>query len=331
MVAPSLRALGTVTSATTAAPSFAAPAGAVASDVILVGAFINDGRTVITAPAGFASAPSAPQVSAAGGAPDHILAVYWGRFSDVGAGPYAFALSGSQFVEGRTVAIQGCITTGSPWDAANGATSGTTSQTVAPLVTATSTGANRYGFYVATNWNGGAWTPSTGFTTQWNANTRVCTFDDITLPTAQTVTPQATCAVSGLENAWVGILLPIPEAPVANQPGTVVYGKKTNPQANDIIVTSGPLIAGRYRVNVIAKPNTAIAASDSDNVQLTNSGTAVCTLMMSGTGRLTASAPEMVLDVAAGGSISVTAVANASGVGVTYGAILSVRPEAMYL
>lgn len=213
MAAPSLRSLGTVVASTTNTPSFAAPAGAVSTDVIVVAMNVDDGRrTMSSVSSGFTLGADLPQTNdVSAGSPSHSLFVYWGRFSDVGAGPYGFTLSGTAgFVEGRTAAIQNCITTGNPIEAADGATSGNTNVTTAPSVSATSLGADRYAFYIADNWAGGAWTPATGFTEQWDANDQIITFDDKSLATAQTVTPQAVCAGSSRSNAWVGIFLPIP-------------------------------------------------------------------------------------------------------------------------
>lgn len=220
MTAPSLRALGTVVKTTTATPSFAAPAGAVSTDVIAVGFFCDDGRTTITAvPTGFTLATDLPQTNdVTAGSPSHSLLVYTGRFSAVGAGPYAFTVSASVFIEGRSAAIQDCITSGSPLEAADGNTSGNASVTTAPSVSATSLGTDRYAFYVATNWNGGAWTPASGFTEQWDADDEIITFDDKALATAQTVTPQAVCVGSNRSNAWVGIFLPVPAGAPAFPP-----------------------------------------------------------------------------------------------------------------
>lgn len=226
MTAPSLRALGTVVAATTTSPSFAAPAGAIATDVILVAYFQGDGRTTSTAPAGFTLAADLRQVNnPAAGDPSHSLYVWWGRFSDVGAGPYTFTVTvgsgGTPFIEGRTAAIQGCATSGNPFEAADGNTSGASAVTTAPAVSATSTGTDRYAFYVATNWSGGAWTPASGFTEQWDANDRIITIDDLTMPTAATTSPQAVCAGSNDSNAWVGILLPVTSAAVTPSPYVV--------------------------------------------------------------------------------------------------------------
>lgn len=215
MVAPSLRSLGTVVGANTNTPSLAVGAGAVSTDVILCGIYVDDGRRTMTGvPSNFTLGTDLPQTNDTGaGAPSHSLFVYWGRYTDVGAGPYGFTLSGTAgFVQARTAVIQDCITTGSPFEAADGATSGNTNVTTAPSVSASSTGNDRYAFYCATNWTAGAWTPATGFVERWDANDQVLTFDDKTLTTAQTVTPQAVCVGSGRSNAWVGIMLPVPAA-----------------------------------------------------------------------------------------------------------------------
>jgi hypothetical protein len=228
VVAPSLRALGAVVASTTNTPSFAAPTGAVSNDVIEVAFFASDGRRTMSAiPTGFTIAPNIPQINdVTASDPSHALYVYWGRFSAVGAGPYGFTMAGTAgFVEGRTKAIQNAITTGSPFDATSGATSGNTAVTTAPSVSATSTGVDRYASYTATNWTGGAWTPATGYTEQWDANDEVCTFDDLNMPTAATTTPQAVCAGSNRSNAWVGIYLPIPSGATFIAPAPIIISQ----------------------------------------------------------------------------------------------------------
>lgn len=332
MTAPSLRALGAVTSGNTLSPSFAAPAGAVGTDVIVIIAFGDDGRTTLGAlPTGFSTVPGTPQRNANAGSPNHNLFAWYGRYSDVGVGPYVVTLANgfaTPFIEGRACAIQGCITSGSPWDATNGATSGAVAGSTAPLVTATSTGADRYALYAATNWNGGAWTPATGFTEQWDANTRIVTIDDAALPTVQTVTPQAVCAGNNLMNAWVGLMLPATTpSPI---PGGQMYGSKTNPVAGDVIVSSGPLVGGRYRVTVGAVLWGTTTGTDANNMQLKNGAGTVSVLMASSTGRQMFTNPTMLVDVPAGGTLTVTAVGNSSGGGAQYGAQLTIKPDALY-
>lgn len=221
MAAPSLRALGTVVATTTANPSFDEPAGTASTDIVVVGMFLNPTVTVTGTPTGFASLADLPQNNGGGADPSHQLAGYWARRSDAGAGPYVFTLSSSIFVEGRAAAIQDAITTGDPWEAADGNTSGLTSVTTAPSVSATSAGTDRLAWYMASNWAGGAWTPPSGYTEDWDANDRIVTMDHLTLATAQTTTPQAVCASSSRSNAWVGILLPVASAATAT-PGAQV-------------------------------------------------------------------------------------------------------------
>lgn len=218
MAAPSLRALGTVLASSTGTPSFSAPAGAVAADLIICAWFQDDGRTSVsgTLPTGFLQATGSPQVNdPAAGSPSHSLNVYYGIFSAVGAGPYTFTVvpgigSPTPFCEGRSAAIQdaGTVWEGTP----SGATSGNTNVSTAPSVSSTSAQNDCYAFYVATNWAGGAWTPPTGYTEQWDANDRIITFADLTMPTPATTTPQATNASSNRMNAWVGIIPPVAAA-----------------------------------------------------------------------------------------------------------------------
>lgn len=173
--------------------------------------FLDNGVVTITSvPTNFTRAGDLPQnTNPAGGGTNHSLTVYWGRFSDVGSGPYVFTKSASDYVTGRSAAVQDCVTTGDPFEAADGNTTAS-SVTTAPLVSASSTGADRYAFYVATNWTGGGWTPPTGYTERWDANDRTITIADLQLPTAATTSPQAVSAGSNRSNAWVGILLPVP-------------------------------------------------------------------------------------------------------------------------
>lgn len=215
MVAPSQRSLGTVLKTSTGTPTFSAPAGAASSDIIVVFWFQDDGRTSVgTPPTGFSAPNDAPQRNdAAAGSPSHSLNVYWGRFSDVGAGPWAFTVvpgigSATPFCEGRAAAYQDCITSGNPFEAADGNTSGASNTATAPAVSATSAGNDRLAVYMASNWAGGAWTEPSGYTEDWDGDDRIVTLDHLTMPTAATTSPQAVNASSNRMNAWVGILKP---------------------------------------------------------------------------------------------------------------------------
>ena len=237
MVAPSIRSIGAQTVGPSATPTFAEPAGAQPSDVIVCAWFQDDARTTIdqgALPTGFAAAPDTPQANnpLIGSSPNHSLQVYAGRRSAVGAGPYAFVVvpgtgGATPFIEGRAAAVQDCILSGSFFDAADGNTTGTASDTVAPSVSATSSGLDRFAFYMATNWNGGAWTDPAGFTNVMNSTNRLLTWDSKTLATVQTVTPQAVNSASQRMNAWVGIFLPVPSAVTVTGSATVDLGGLT--------------------------------------------------------------------------------------------------------
>lgn len=222
MVAPSVRALGAFTSGSTASPTFAAPAGAQPDDVILITWFQDDARTTIdlgALPTGFGVAPDLRQFNANLGSPDHSLFGFYGRRSAVGAGPYTFTVvpgigNPTPFCEGAAAAIRDCTLAANPFAAADGNTTGSSNATVAPPVSASSGGTDRFAFYAATNWNTGAWTAPTDFTKLADSTNRLLTYATETLPTATTVNPQATCASSARMNAWVGIFLPLAGAVV---------------------------------------------------------------------------------------------------------------------
>ena len=253
MTAPSIRALGAMTVGPSATPTFAEPAGAQPTDVIVCAWFQDDARTTISPalPAGFAAAPDTPQANnpLVGSSPDHSLQVYCGRRSAVGAGPYVFTVvpglgGATPFIEGRAAAVQDCATVGSFFDAADGNTTGSTNNTVAPLVSATSTGNDRFAFYMATNWNGGAWTDPAGFINVMNSTNRLLTWDDKTLATPQTVTPQAVNAANQRMNAWVGIFLPVASAVTVTGSAAVDLG------ALNVAATGKRTALGRATVNL---------------------------------------------------------------------------------
>lgn len=114
-------------------------------------------------------------------------------------------------------------------------------------------------------------------------------------------------------------------------PSIVKYGTKANAQAGDVVVGSGKLSAGRYRIVVVTKPSGTIAAADADNVQLLNpSGGTVSVLMMSKTADSPTVLPEIVMEFYTAGTVNVVAVANAAGTAAVYGAMIVATPEALY-
>lgn len=110
----------------------------------------------------------------------------------------------------------------------------------------------------------------------------------------------------------------------------VKYGSKTNAQAGDVVVGSGNVTAGKYRVVVVTKASGTVAAGDLDNVQLTYPGGTVSTLMMSSTADTANTSPEIRVEFTTAGTIAVSAVANASGTAAVYRALLVATPDALY-
>lgn len=185
-------------------------------------------------PPGFSAGPDLRQVNDFNGAPNHSLFGFAGRFSAVGAGPYAFTVvpgigNPTPFCEGVAVALQDCTLASNPLEAADGNTTGPVNDTTAPPLSATSGGNDRFAFYVATNWVTGTWTPPGGFTKLTDSPNKLLTYAIATLPTPTTVTPQATCTGDSRMNAWVGILLPLA--------GAVVTGSASVP-LGDLTVTA---------------------------------------------------------------------------------------------
>jgi hypothetical protein len=234
MVAPSTRALGAVTSANTGTPSFAEPAGAQPDDIIICAWFQDDARTSATPPtppAGFSLPNDAPQLNnPLGSSPDHSLQVFIGRRSVVGAGPYTFTIvpgtgGATPFCEGRAAAVQD-VFTGSPFYAGpqDGNTSGSSNVSTAPAVSTTNSVNDCYAFYVATNWNGGTWTPPSGYVEQWDANNHIITIADATLATPQTTSPQAVNTASARMNAWVATFLPLSSVVTVTGSATMSLG-----------------------------------------------------------------------------------------------------------
>lgn len=272
MVAPSIRAVGAPTSGSTGTPTFAEPAGTQPDDVIVCTWFQDDARTDIssTLPTGFGACPDLRQFNAFNGAPNHSLFGFFGRRSAVGAGPYTFTVvpgigSPTPFCEGFAFAVQDAKTTGSPFDAADGATSGTDNVNDAPLVSAASSGPNRLAVGVATNWTTGAWTPSAGFSEVLESTNKLLTIDQQTLPTATTVSPQPNCSGTGRSNAWVGIFLPIGGA-------TVTGSASVDLGPLDVTATGQVTVLGGATVNLNDLAITAVGQRTAVGVATVNLG-----------------------------------------------------------
>lgn len=109
----------------------------------------------------------------------------------------------------------------------------------------------------------------------------------------------------------------------------VSYGKQTGPTAGTAVVSLVLAQKGRYRVSVGAGLEGTNIAGDNDNIQLLNSGGTVSVLLATFGGSARYTNPEIMVDVAAGGTLSVVAVGNA-GTAAIYSAVLVATPDALF-
>lgn len=160
MAAPSWESKGADFSNTSAAPSFAVPAGTASGKIVVVSMFVNVKTTTVDGvPAGFASVPGSPVLGKSNGTHK-----FWKRLTGADAGTYDFILSSSQFVEGSAELFNNCIGSGSPFDSSPGAAVDDVGSNNSPPVSTSSTGSDRLILHTATCWSGGVWTPNTGYT-----------------------------------------------------------------------------------------------------------------------------------------------------------------------
>lgn len=184
------------------------PSGVAANDVILVGLYVETTGTV-TPPAGFTEKSSA-STTASGEA--HTGRVFWKRATGADSGTYTFSWAATVFHASAAMRISGCITTGDPIGspvntAVNNSGAGTTTPAVATL---TPDRDNCLVFFFGTGFDGGPWTPPSGFTERVD-NGFPPTFATLTqTTTASTGSVTATCSSAVGRTGTVGYLLPVP-------------------------------------------------------------------------------------------------------------------------
>ncbi len=110
---------------------------------------------------------------------------------------------------------------------------------------------------------------------------------------------------------------------------TVNFGQQTGPTAGTSIVSLTGLTKGRYRVVAATGIEGTAGAGDNNNLQLLNGAGTVSVILAAAGGLGRYSNPEMLVDVAASGTLSVVAVANA-GTAAIYSALLVATPDALY-
>lgn len=155
---------------------------------------------------------------------NHSIYVGYKRLTANDTGNYSVNVGGdNSWTEFSCSKITGCVTSGSPWDDIDSATSGG-SVTAAPTVASTTTVVDTLLFYVATNFTGGAWTVASGMTERYDAsgNTTVDTLAQAA--TGGSGNKSATCAGSGRSISWMGALKPASTSTSANAENAAATG-----------------------------------------------------------------------------------------------------------
>lgn len=206
MAAPAFGARGTYLSgSTTTTAAVPVPPGVTSGQVVLVHLY-KESTATVTPPAGFTELTPAPTTT--GNVISHH--VFWKRATGSDSGTYSFTWTGSAYREAVAERYTGCIASGSPVDAYNGA-GRSSSGTVTPAVTVTTTGPDRLLVWSGANFASGTWTPPSAGGT-WTE--RYDSGDCLTIATREQATSGSSgsvtgeCAASANEAAFLVALLP---------------------------------------------------------------------------------------------------------------------------
>lgn len=202
--------LAAATDTTAAVP---VPPGVVANSIVVVILYRDASGPLaydpLTVPTGFALPSDNPGVTTI---TFHSFAhdVIWHRAAGPESGTYDFSWSRSCFRVGVAARLDGCITTGPPFEANDGAASSSASADT-PAVSLTTLGADRLLVWSGGSWTGGAWTMPTGFT-QRIADVP---FDLLTLGTRDQPAAGSSGSLVGTQSteahtAWLGSFIAAP-------------------------------------------------------------------------------------------------------------------------
>ena len=111
---------------------------------------------------------------------------------------------------------------------------------------------------------------------------------------------------------------------------TLAYGTATDPSAAGSVAATGSLPAGRYVVVVTTRPTGTLTSGDLDNVQLQVGSTVIGTLLQNDTAGSAVTSAPVTVEFTSASVISVTAVADASGVAAVYAAQIVATPQALF-
>lgn len=282
MVAPSWAASGTALSDTSATPAFAVPAGMVAGQVAVVCFFVNGATDQNVAPPDgtWEAAPDSPVQAS-----NHWLYVYAHRAAGNESGTYTFTLDGSVFIEGQAHRYTDCVTTSSVFDSDTAAAVDNTGGTDSPAVTVTTGGANRLLLHAATNWSGGTWTASSGFTTRQQPPVGLSTLSDKTQAVAgSSGSVVAVSTNSDKRTAWLGALLPASSTVTGTAVATLGGLSGTAAAVRTVLATAA---SGLGALTGMAAAGRTVAGVAAGNLgSLTGGATALRTVTGAASGQL---------------------------------------------
>lgn len=209
MAGPTWGVAALLANATANTAQFAVPSGVVAGSVIVAVLYRDlSGASyeAVTLPSGFTLVPGNPGATT-GTFHTVGMDIAWKRATGADSGTYDFSWTTSFFRMGVAMRLDGCTSSGNPFEADNGAVSSANS-TSTPAVSVTTLGADRLLLWVGSSWESGAWTQPSGFT----ARVTNADFDLLTAASAAQAVAGASGSVAGTQvseahSAWVGAFL----------------------------------------------------------------------------------------------------------------------------
>jgi hypothetical protein len=178
------------------------PAGVIANNIVELRVFMDTTGSTATPPTGFVDAPDSPQTISA----NQRQHVWWKRATGAESGTYTVTFSPDSYAEAVAVRYSACIDTGNPYDDTD-SDQIATNTTTSPPVDVTTTGADRLIVHSATNWAGGTWTPSTGFTTRVTGGFgQIHVATKLQAAAGASGSVVATCTGNDKQTAWLGAL-----------------------------------------------------------------------------------------------------------------------------
>lgn len=150
-----------VTPASGTSAVMGAPASTALNDIII--AFLyKENVNAVTLPAGEGFTEFGHE--ACTGAQDHDTYIYWKRSDGSEPANYTFSWTGSAFKTGWAAAFRGCIATGSPVEAYDGANTGSSANATSPAVAVTTLGPDRMLLWYAGTYDDTLWVVPAGYT-----------------------------------------------------------------------------------------------------------------------------------------------------------------------